>query len=187
VLKIKEAIIAWALTLIVVTGFARRSNFGWAEELFIDVLLVLALPLAWGLNSLTFWHPRESIYKYSQALAFPLSIVLGVSLTFVITNMLGADIKAVETLLLFVVLSIFFEYYIENQIHAYQTDVDCSPIQACIGQTATFVLWGSVGFLLVILAYGRLRFFGAIDGNETIDAVALFIINDLHVWFLEDA
>ena len=83
--------------------------------------------------------------------------------------------------------SIFLEYFVETHIEAYRKQIDCSSIQRTIGRIATVTLWGVIGFLLFMLAYGRLRFFGAIEGSESIDELSLFVINDLYLWFLEDA
>jgi hypothetical protein len=150
------------------------------------VILVSILPLVWGVSFFTFWYRNESFYRHAQALAFPVSVGLGVMITYFITTLFGMGVQSYKIFGIFIIISMFIEYYVEKQIVTYREGQQCTTASLLIGPISTVTLWGVIFFLTTMLIYGRMRLFGVIDGDSEIDAISLFIINDLHMWFIED-
>ena len=184
-LKITESILAWIVTLIVVLAFSRTVRFDAASEVIIDALMLLALPLVWGVSSLTFWHREETAFSYSQALAFPASVVLGVILSLLIGMLPGIDLSSIEYVLSIVAFVIIAETYIEKRI-AQGRQPAADPLSKTFYVGACTVMLGGLVGLFSALLYGRLRMEGLIAGYPTADSISLFIFNDAYDWFLNN-
>ncbi|WP_323753533.1 hypothetical protein [Marinobacter sp.] len=184
-LKITESILAWIVTLIVVLAFSRTVRFGTTSEVVIDALMLLSLPLVWGVSSLTFWHRDETAFSYSQALAFPASLVLGLVLSLLVGLLPGIDLSSIEYLLSIVAFVIIAETFIEKRIaQGRQPAADLLSKSFYVG-ASTVMLGGLVGLFSALL-YGRLRMEGMIVGYPLADNISLFIFNDAYDWFLNN-
>lgn len=184
-LKIFESIIAWIVTLIIVLAFSRTVRFEISTEVVIDALLVLSLPLVWGVSSLTFWHRDESVFSYSQSLAFPASVVLGAILSILVSFLPGVDFSSTGYLVAIVAFVIVAETFVEERISQGRAG-SVSLLSKVFYFGASAITLGGIATIFSALLYGRLRIDGLIDGYPLADEISLFVFNDAYDWFLNN-
>lgn len=184
VLKFLDMLAVWMLAMAIAFFFNARAsstdNLG--ISIFFDLTLISLFFCVFGFCLFSKILDRNvALFEWRRIILVPLCVVISMILSeaLKVFGFLDGELSYLAT---FLVICIMLEWYVEKKTEAGASGV----IPGLIRGSMYVSFWGALAVAVFLSMYARFRFHGVIEGNNLLDLLSLFFMNDISNWVFEN-